>query len=164
MLKTSDGLSATTDSRGGYRIDGLKSNKRTVITPQLDEYHFYPESFTVSFSGNTDFNDVFAYPKKTVKPTAFVYGGVASEIIADNVSNVEIVAISNENGKITAQIVDEGDNPVNRLELDSQADVPAVFKWNMTSSSKKKVPSGEYSVILNGAGFSDEIVSFKLMR
>ncbi|MDR3113136.1 MAG: carboxypeptidase-like regulatory domain-containing protein, partial [Endomicrobium sp.] len=163
VLKTSDGLSVATDSKGAYKIDGLKSGVKTSVTPQSEEYNFYPEVFAVSFKGNSNFNDVFAYPKKIVKPVAFIYGGTDS-VVSSKSPEVEIVAVSNESGKISVQVINEKDNPVSKFEIDSQANKPAVIKWDLALSSKKKVPAGEYTAVLNGAGFYDEIVSFKFVK
>jgi hypothetical protein len=157
--------SAVTSSKGFYKISGLKHNEKILIAPESDRYDFYPQSIEITAFEDVKNGDIFAYPKKIKKPQVFIYGGFNSEINASSVKEVVVVMVSGEDGKVTGQIIDEQDNAVYEFEDILSANAASAVKWNMVSSvSRKKVPSGEYCVILNGAGFKDETASFKIIR
>jgi hypothetical protein len=160
-----DSSTVATDSSGFYKIAGLKHNEKNIIAFESDRYDFYPQSLEITPLDDVKAGDIFAYPKKLKRPQLFIYGASNSQVNASLAKEIAVVMVADEDGKVSGQIIDENDNSVFEFNDDLLANAPSAAKWNMvSSSSRKKVPSGEYSVILNGAGFKDETVSFKIIR
>lgn len=152
-----------TDSKGSYKVAGLFNRTTSMIVPDSQNYNFYPENLEVSLETDTVANDIYAYPKKPRKAEAFIYGGINSVInIADN--DVSVVMVSPSGGKVSVLIKNDKDMAVKEFETNIAAAAAAAVNWDGAWNTGEDAEAGIYYAVLNGAGFKDENLKFKIVE
>ncbi|MCL1971540.1 MAG: hypothetical protein FWG57_00935, partial [Endomicrobia bacterium] len=151
-----------TDAKGAYKITGLPHKKNVIISPDSETYDFYPENLAVALESDLTANDIYAFPKNVKKSEAFIYGGINSAInIKENY--ISIVMVPAENGKVSAKIRDNKGSVIKEFETELSANTLTDIHWDGLTDKGAEIPKGNYSVLLNGAGFKGEVLNFKVV-
>ena len=151
------------DSKGLYKIKGMRHKATNIVVPESDSYNFYPANIEMVLENDIFANDIYAYPKKIKKPEAFIYGGINSDIyIAENY--VSIVMVSPEGGRVAIKIADNSGNVIKEFETNISAEIASAIHWDGQTGSGTEVKHGEYVVVLNGAGFKEESFNFRVLE
>lgn len=149
------------DAKGFYEMPDINHNEKITIVPESDKYNFFPEKFEVSLENDMQTIDIYAYPKKVKRAEAFVYGGTQGKIDIEK-NRVSIVMISPTEGRVSVSITDAQENAIKEFLTDISADIVAVIEWDGMTSFGNMTDVGEHYVVINGAGFNDEIIKFEI--
>ena len=151
-----------TDAKGAYKITGMPHKKNVIISPDSETYDFYPENLAFALESDLTANDIYAYPKKVKKSEAFIYGGVNSAIhIKENY--VTIAMVPAESGKVSVKIRDNKGSVIKEFETKLSVNTLTDIHWDGLTGKGAEVPKGNYSVLIDGAGFKGEVLNFKVV-
>ncbi len=157
------GDTAVTDSKGFYKLQNIRHQEKNTILPESSEYYFYPANVETILQADEEINDIYAYPKTVKKAEVFVYGGKKSNIRIKN-SNIYIVMLSPESGRVSIEISDKSKNIITEFAVDLSANKISAVEWNGETSTGSSAGAGEYTITLNGAGYKKTSEKFSIER